>query len=152
MMAREGNYKNVPSTLKPGLTRFAQAWCCVLTGAILSKIVDEKFMLTKEFRIGFSIPEKIFYQYLTVKLTMQTYLVGWCLMECGPIAAGLSYNGVDKETGEAKHDRVQSCVIWKLETSNRIKDFLANWNISAHMWLKYYIFLRMLPNDKKGGG
>ena len=82
---------------------------------------------------------------------MQTYCVGWCLMECGPIAAGLSFNGYDKETGEAKHDRVQSVVIWKLETSCRIKDFLANWNISAHMWLKYYIFLRMLPNGKSGG-
>ena len=73
-------------------------------------------------------------------------------MECGPIASGLGFNGYDKETGEAKHDRVQSCVIWKLETSYRIKDFLANWNISAHMWLKHYIFLRMLPNDKKGSG
>ena len=67
--------------------------------------------------------------YLTVKLVMQTYIVGWCLMECGPIAAGLGFNGYDKETGKAKHDRVQSCVIWKLETSNRVKDFLASWNI-----------------------
>ena len=73
-------------------------------------------------------------------------------MECGPIASGLSFNGYDKETGQAKHDRVRSCGIWELETSYRIKDFLANWNISAHMWLKYYIFMRMLPNDKKGKG
>ena len=109
-------------------------------------------MLTTEFLTEFSIPQKLLYQYLCVKLVIQTYLVGWCLMECGPIAAGLSFNGYDKETGEAKHDRVQSVVIWKLETSYRIKDFLANWNISAHMWLKYYIFLRMLPNDKKAGG
>lgn len=44
---------------------------------------------------------------------------------------------------------MQSCVIWKLETSYRIKDFLAAWNISAHMWLKNYIFMRMLPTGKK---
>ena len=152
MMAREGDFKNVPSTLKPGLMRFAHAWGCVLTGAILASQVDEKFMLTAEFLNEYSIAHKLLYQYLVVKLVMQTYLVGWCLMECGPIATGLSFNGYDEETGEAKHDRVQSCVIWKLETSYRIKDFLANWNISAHMWLKYYIFLRMLPNDKKGSG
>ena len=83
---------------------------------------------------------------------MQTYIVGWCLMECGPIAAGLGFNGYDKKTGEAKHDRVQSAIIWNLETSCRIKDFLAAWNISAHNWLKHYVFLRMLPNDRKGGG
>ena len=73
-------------------------------------------------------------------------------MECGPIAAGLSFNGYDKETNKAKHDRVQSVNIWKLESSYRIKDFLANWNMSAHMWLKYYIFMRMLPNNKRGKG
>ena len=73
-------------------------------------------------------------------------------MESGPIAAGLSFNGYDPETKEAKHDRVQSCNIWKLETSYRIKDFLANWNISAHMWLKNYIFMRLLPNNKRGVG
>lgn len=106
MMAREGIYKDVPSTIKPGLIRFGHAWLCVATGAILSQYCDEKFMLTEEFLVEYSLPRKLFYQYLVVKLTMQTYLVGWCLMECGPIAAGLSYNGRDEKTGEARHDRV----------------------------------------------
>ena len=78
------------------------------------------------------------------------FTVGWCLMECGPIAAGLSFNGYDKESGEARHDRVQSAIIWNLETSYRIKDFLTSWNISVHEWLKNYIFLRMLPSGKSG--
>ena len=43
-------------------------------------------------------------------------------------------------------------MIWKLETSCRVKDYLANWNISAHMWLKNYIFMRMLPNNQRGKG
>ena len=80
-------------------------------------------------------------------------------MECGPIAAGLSFNGYSEvevngeKTKVARHDRVQSAIIWNLETSYTIKDFLASWNISAHDWLKYYIYLRMLPNDKnKRGG
>ena len=70
MIAREGDFKDVPSTLWPGLSRFAQAWMCVVTGAILGSFVDEKYMLTQEFLEGYSIPEKLFYQYLTVKLTM----------------------------------------------------------------------------------
>lgn len=61
MMAREGDFKDVPSTLKPGLVRFAQAWGCVVTGAVLASYVDEKFMLTTEFLTGFSIPEKLLY-------------------------------------------------------------------------------------------
>lgn len=70
MTAREGDFKDVPSTLWPGLKRFAQAWMCVGTGAILGSIVDEKFMLTQEFLEEYTIPEKIFYQYLSLKLTM----------------------------------------------------------------------------------
>lgn len=46
MMAREGHYKDVPSTLKPGLMRFLNAWMCIVSGALLGSICDEKFMLT----------------------------------------------------------------------------------------------------------
>lgn len=105
-MAREGDFKDVPSTLKPGLMRFFNAWMCVVSGAILASFVDEKFMLTEDFLNNYSFFEKLFYQFFVLKLAMQTYLVGWCLMECGPIASGLSFNGYDKVTGEAKHDRV----------------------------------------------
>ena len=69
------------------------------------------------------------------------YMIGWCLMEVGPIASGLGFNGYD-EKGKAKFDRVKSCNIYKLETSYKVKDFLANWNISVHHWLKHYVFLR----------
>jgi lysophospholipid acyltransferase len=41
--------------------------------------------------------------------------------------------------------------VWNLETSVKVKDFLANWNISVHEWLKYYVFLRQLDNKKRGG-
>jgi lysophospholipid acyltransferase len=70
-------------------------------------------------------------------------------MEVGAIASGLSYNGTDEE-GNPRFDRIKSVVLWNLETSYKVKDFLANWNISVHNWLKYYVYLRMLPNDKRG--
>ena len=133
----------------PALIRFSQAWICVGTGAILDQFVDVQFMVTDTFLKEYSIPQKLLYQYGCVKLVMQTYSVGWCLMESGAVAAGLSFNGYD-EKGKARHDRVQCAVLWNLETSYRIKDFLTNWNISTHQWLKNYIFLRMLPNKGKG--
>lgn len=71
----------------------------------------------------------------------RTYMVGWCLMEVGPIASGLAYSKTD-EHGVAHFDRVKSCNIYKLETSHKVKDFLANWNMSAHLWLKNYVYLR----------
>lgn len=79
---------------------------------------------------------------------MSTYVVGFCFMECGPIASGFSYNGTDKQ-GNVKHDRVKSVIIKGLLTSNKVKDFLASWNISVHEWLKYYVYLRLLNNKER---
>ena len=79
---------------------------CVATGAILAQFVDEKFTLTEEFANEYNLFQKWLYLYVALKLVMQTYLVGWTLMECGPIASGLSFNGYDKETGKPKFDRV----------------------------------------------
>lgn len=73
-------------------------------------------------------------------------------MECGTIACGLSFNGYEDDKVTPKFDRVQSAGLWNLEFSCRVKDFLANWNISVTKWLKYYVYLRMMPNDKKRGG
>ena len=81
---------------------------------------------------------------------LATYVIGFCFMECGPIASGFSYNGED-ENGQAKHDKVKSVNIKGLLTSNQVKDFLASWNISVHEWLKYYVYLRLLNNKKRGG-
>lgn len=61
MISRTGDFKNVPSTVKPGLIRFANAWMCVGTGAIIGSYVDEKFMLTSEFLNDYNIFEKLFY-------------------------------------------------------------------------------------------
>jgi lysophospholipid acyltransferase len=43
--------------------------------------------------------------YGTLKNEMMTYLVGFCLMESGPIICGLAFNGTDKD-GNESHDRV----------------------------------------------
>lgn len=85
----------------------------------------------------------------TFCLRMNTYIIGFCLMDCGAIASGLAFNGYDSQ-GVALHDRVKSVVISGLIFTYRVKDFLACWNISVHEWLKYYVFLRMLDSKKRG--
>ena len=97
--------------------------------------------------------EKMAYLYGVTKQMSQTYLVGFCLMDVGPIACGLAFNGYEKDTGKPKFDRVQSVNLWNYEFSCTVKDLIASWNMSVAKWLKYYVYLRFLPNDKsKGGG
>lgn len=141
MIDLKEDFANVPSTLKPALRRYLDAWLCVIVGTLFDHFFDHNFMLTESFA-ELPIYKKVLYSWGSLKNMMYLrYMVGWCLMEVGPIASGLSFSGYD-ENGEPKWDRVKSCNIWRLETSYKVKDFLANWNISAHNWLKYYVYLR----------
>lgn len=115
---------------------------------MLSIWFDEKMSKTLQFSEADPLM-KLVYLYGSLRLLMTTYLTGFCLMEVGSIACGLGFNGYE-ENGNSKFDRIRSCNLLKLETSYRIKDFLANWNISVHDWLKNYVYLRLLDNSKKG--
>jgi hypothetical protein len=103
----EGHYKNVQETHTVGkaLLRFVQAWLCVGAGAFLSQYFSLPFLISKDFaESGFLY--QMFHLYGSLKLEMQTFLVGFCLMETGPVMCGLSYNGVDEVSKIEKHDRV----------------------------------------------
>ena len=56
MIRKEGEFKNVPSTTKPALIRYGQAWLCVATGIVIGQFVDEHYLLTDEFLTEYSIP------------------------------------------------------------------------------------------------
>ena len=49
-----------------------------------------------------------------------------------------------------KFNRVETIRLYDIEFSYKVKDFFDAWNISVHMWLKYYIFMRMLKKDQRG--
>lgn len=66
---------------------------------------------------------KIVHMMGAMLLRMNTYVIGFCFMDCGPIASGLAFNGYD-EKGVAKYDRVKSVVIKGLIFTYRVKDFL----------------------------
>lgn len=68
---------------------------------ILNKYFDEKYYLTDEFKQT-PFLSKLPIMIGTLFQIMSTYVTGFCFMECGTIASGLSYNG------EHKHDRVKS--------------------------------------------
>ena len=118
MIDREGDFKEVPSPVWAATVRYFTAWCRVATGAILAIYIDEMYPTTPKFATDLNMLERLVYLFAVTKKMAQTYLVGWCLMDVGPIACGLAFNGYDKETGKPKFDRVQSALLWKLEFSS----------------------------------
>ena len=79
-----------------------------------------------------------------------TYLIGFCFMDSGPIASGLAFNGYSADN-VARHDRVKNVALRKIFFFTQAKVFVASWNISVQNWLKNYVYLRMLDNNKEKG-
>ena len=95
MIMRQGDFAKIPSTWRVALRRYFDAWVVVAVGAVLNFYFPNQFMMTDEFK-AHSLLWKIFYSLGGLKACMyRTYVVGWCLMEVGPLASGLSYNGLD---------------------------------------------------------
>jgi lysophospholipid acyltransferase len=78
-------------------------------------------------------------------------MIGFCFMDSSTIMSGLSFNKLEEggeESGEANHDRVKNLEIIKLYKSYTVSGLLTHWNMSTQAWLKYYVYVRMLPTDR----
>lgn len=124
----------------------AHGLTCLVLHLLLAEICELEHVLTPEFGSE-AFGYKLFYSYLIIKKIVFRYLFAFCMMDSAVIASGLAYNG-RSESGIEQFNRIISIRIYEIETSLRIKDFLTNWNISVHLWLKNYVFLRLMKTRK----
>ncbi|RYP16264.1 hypothetical protein DL765_005232 [Monosporascus sp. GIB2] len=75
----------------------------------------------------------------------------WSLSEGSCILAGLGYNGVDPVTGKISWNRLQNINPWGVEAAQNSRAYLENWNMNTNKWLRYYIYLRVTPRNKRPG-
>ena len=146
-MANQGHYKEIPSTVVPTLKRIALIAVLIVTQSFFSVNFKKQDLLTDDFAqltLAMKLINIVGYGFYR----LNTYIIGFCFMESGPIASGLSFNGYS-DSGAARHDRVKSVTLRKILFFTRTKDFIANWNISVHNWLKHYVYIRMLENSTK---
>ncbi|KAG0241405.1 lysophospholipid acyltransferase [Actinomortierella wolfii] len=79
------------------------------------------------------------------------YYAVWKLAEGACILAGFGYNGQDPKTGEAKWDASTNINIWAYETGESVKTLADNWNMGTNKWLKYSVYVRVVPPGTKPG-
>eukprot|EP00347_Sterkiella_histriomuscorum_P004536 403360089 len=148
-MHREGHYLNIPSTIIPTIKRLAVAIFFIGAVGVMSDYFPFSYVLTDEFAAQ-AYWKKMLIMLGTLKLKLFTYYTAFCLMDSGSIASGLSYNGLDLNK-TPKFDRVQNIRIYDIEFSYKVQEFFNAWNISVHMWLKHYVFLRLVKKGQKIG-
>jgi len=78
------------------------------------------------------------------------YFTGWLFANANCIVCGFSFNGVDPKTDKIRWDRACSVKVGGFELSDNPKEKFESWNISVQVWIRRYIFERIMnPNEIK---
>lgn len=75
-------------------------------------------------------------------------MFGLVMGEASLIAAGLGYK---KDKDNVQYDTVKSMCIKKFACATEISELSNNWNVQVHLWLKYYVMLRLMDRKKPRG-
>ncbi|KAK7746060.1 Lysophospholipid acyltransferase [Diatrype stigma] len=94
---------------------------------------------------------RVFILHMVGFTTRFKYYGVWTMSEGSCILAGLGYNGVDPVTGKVSWNRLQNINPWGVELAQNSRAYLGNWNMNTNKWLRYYIYLRVTPRNKKPG-
>jgi hypothetical protein len=75
------------------------------------------------------------------------YYTPFLITNGGVVACGLSYNGKAKDETH-KWDKIVAVDVAGIELSNSCMEMLKCWNHQVHLWLKFYVLMRL---TKPGG-
>jgi len=141
-MKGEDHYSNIPSTVVPTLLRIKDLLIFVFIQGVLTDNFSHEYLMSDEFRDS-GLLHKHYHWMGNMLMRISTYIIGFCFMDCGPLASGLAYSGKDDD-GKPLFEKARNVKIQGLIFTSQVKYFLACWNISTHEWLKNYVFMRML--------
>lgn len=148
----EEEYKHIPweKANKAALREFVIAVLLVLIKVILSPFFNTLYCGTEEF-IQHNIFYKYFYMVFAMIVMRSTYYSGWKISQAGMNFSGLSYNKnkLDDKENSDYFDKIDNCNLEKIELDINPRIRIQYWNRTVHLWLKYYLFLRVINIDKK---
>ncbi len=148
----EEEYKHIPweKANKAALRQFVIAVLLVLIKALLSPFFNTLYCGTEEF-IQHNIFYKYFYMVFAMIVMRSTYYSGWKISQAGMNFSGLSYNKnkLDDKENSDYFDKIDNCNLEKIELDINPRIRIQYWNRTVHLWLKYYLFLRVINIDKK---
>jgi lysophospholipid acyltransferase len=133
---RKSVYAHLPSPVLPSLVRLSQG-LLLLSAYILTSSYFDPFYFTTEQAAGRSLLYKSAYLVGLYVCVEGKYFGGWKLSEAAIIASGLGYSGRD-------WDQCLSIEVWPMWSSSDLKSMIDKWNISVTMWLRKYVYFRVL--------
>lgn len=143
----EDEYQNIPwnKCNRAALKEFITSVLCTIIYLKNSKKLDPEYCGTEEFESR-SIIFKWFYFLLAIFIVKCKYYLAWKLAQSSINFCGLSYtkNSQPKEDKDGDFSKIQNVDIEKVELAANPKIIIQYWNRTVHLWLKYYLFLRIV--------
>lgn len=117
---------------------------CILIVKFI-KVADPNYCGSEEFSSK-SILYKFSYVYFSLLITRCRYYIGWKLGQGSLDFCGLSYTAKVNKNGvhEISFDKVDVCNLTVMEFTITPRVKIQYWNRSVHLWLKYYLYLRLI--------
>ena len=73
------------------------------------------------------------------------YYVGFLFADASCDLSGISFDHSKIAlTSNEIYSKVQSVRVYECETTHMLKEYFKNWNLSIHLWLKRYVFKRII--------
>ena len=94
-----------------------------------------------------------FYMMISMIIIRCKYYSGWKMTQASVILTGLSYEYKKSENKkqEITQDfyRIESCSVYHIEFNHNIRTRIQYWNRTVHLWLKYYVYMRLISIKSK---
>jgi lysophospholipid acyltransferase len=138
--------KKVPRTFLPAIKQMFLSFLFLIPVFISlnyppSLLFSEEFAALNFFvRMGVAV--------LLLSIFRCKYYMLWWLAEAGYIACGFAYTS--EKNGEIDWTRTKNVYPLLCEFGGNVQTRTRGWNIKVSDWLKYYVYLRVLPSDSKG--
>ncbi len=110
-----------------------------------AKASDPNYCITKEYADQSTI-FKFLYVYFSLIVTRSRYYTAWKLGQGSIDFCGLGYTVKTSEKNEEiiSFDKIDVCNLTVMEWSINPRVRLQYWNRSVHLWLKHYLYLRLI--------
>ncbi|KAI1189874.1 MBOAT family protein [Nemania serpens] len=142
--------RKIPRSGTPATWKMVCGLLWILAFLNFSKWYSPSVLFTDRF-VTYSFIRRVFTLHM-VGFTARTKYYGvWFLAEGSCILAGLGYNGVDPATGRVSWNRLQNIDPWGVESAQNSRGYLEHWNMNTNKWLRYYMYLRVTPRNRKPG-
>ncbi|OTA97692.1 hypothetical protein M434DRAFT_391624 [Hypoxylon sp. CO27-5] len=142
--------RKIPRSGTPAMMKLASGVIWIWAFLNLSKYYTHEVLLDDTY-MNFNFLRRVLIMHMVGFTARCKYYGVWFMAEGSCILAGLGYNGVDPVTGKVYWNRLQNINPWGVETAQNSRAYLENWNMNTNKWLRYYIYLRVTPRNRKPG-